>query len=208
MIDESELFELIKLAFLVGHQYPHQMNRHPSEIIMAGIHIEQPKLQEFRFCDSCERMSGSYHSVTPTPIERDDKRFDAWNAYLPGWSMAYPWRLEMRPVKQELGDGYYLRIEFRYPDERDSRDGVSPVAAGLGLWPPSWLPDEHTPRWIRANLQYHIGHELDEHLTFNGERPFDPHHQSHHQCDACIARERLIDMTRDRGATSSGESDE
>lgn len=195
--------------------------RHAGQRWCGGVRIDQPLPLERRLCFSCERERGSYMSPAPTPVETNDDRYLAWSAYLRGWSLTYPCRLELRAEKQELGNdgaaihnqameylgkpgdasasGYYLRIGFHYPDERDSRDGVSPVpvGSGLGLWPPSLYPDENTPRWLRANLKYHLEHELDEHLRLDGERLFDPHHESIYQCDACIAKERLLDIIRD-----------
>lgn len=174
--------------------------RVPSEIYCGGQRVDQPVSPEFRVCDTCEKPRGDYHSPAPTPIETDDVRLHAWAEYLARWTLTYPCRLVMSVQRQWLGAdgdiraGYHLRIAFHYPDERDSRDGVSPVPGAdgrLGLWPPSRLPGEDTPRWIRANVQYHLGHELDEHLLLDGNQAFNPHHDSVHQCEDCSALENL-----------------
>ncbi len=206
------------------------MNRIAGKIFASGgVRVDVAVPTQFQLCDLCERGHGDHSSVAPTPVETDDVRFDAWSAYLARWSLRYPCRLELRCEKQVIGshealetseavaakDGarsapypsgaYYLRIGFRYPDERDSRDGVSPAPeGGPGLWPPSLLPDENTPRWLRANLIYHLLHELDEHLTLDGERVFDPHVRAVHWCEGCIARtEAQEDEARKRAAAQA-----
>jgi len=141
---------------------------------------------EFQLCD-CERSPGDLRSVVPTPVEVDDHRHDAWSEYLSRWSCSYPCRVVARCEKQILGpEGYYLRIRLDYPDERDSRDPlVAMPPGGLGLWPPSDLPDENTPRWLRSNVLYHLCHELDEHLKFDGIVVFNPHVSAVHVCGKC-----------------------
>jgi hypothetical protein len=147
--------------------------------------IDVPVPSEFQLCTRCERPGGDYRSTVPTPVEADDTRHDAWSAYLRRWKLIYPCRLELKCQRQQVEGGYYLRIAFAYPDERDSRDGVSPLPEAVGLWPPSLLPDDETPRWLRWNLVYHLLHELDENLTLDGQRVFDPHVDAIYYCEKC-----------------------
>ena len=165
--------------------------RQAAPIFSGGERIDVDVATPFQLCDHCERGAGDYRSVAPTPIETDDARFDAWSSYLARWSLRYPCRLELRAERQWLDADetrFYLRIGFHYPDEHDSRDEVSPAPhGGSGLFPPSMLPDENTPRWLRANLLYHLAHELDEHLKLDGNRVFDPHVKALYFCEACTA---------------------
>lgn len=171
------------------------VKRNAGSIWRGGERIDRPLPPESQLCTECERARGDHRSTSPTPIETDDVRFLAWSTYLARWSLTYPCHLALRAEKQELGDGtYYLRIGFHYPDERDSRNGGPAPDSGVGLWPPSLYPDEDTPRWIRANILYHLNHELDEHLRLDGKLVFDPHHDSAYMCDSCDAKESLVGL--------------
>ena len=220
-IEEPRLKEIEALV-----AYRASPARVPAEILQGGVRVDKPVEPAFQVCGTCERPQGDYRSVAPTPIETDDIRHDAWEAYLAGWILHYPCRLVMRCQRQYLGLAeiremvqakalkenrepdhsdlrtasstgklYYLRIQFLYPDEKDARNGFSSVPGTfdrLGLWPPSHLPDDDTPRWIRANAMYHLSHELDEHLIYKHGVPFDPHHDSAYTCEACIDRDKLL----------------
>lgn len=146
----------------------------------------------YQLCERHERSIGDYRSVCPTSVEEDDDRFAVWSEYLSRWSLTYPVRLELSAEREWISDGrrgYYLRIGFHYPDERDSADRSKPAPRPVrGLLPPSLYPDGDTPRWLRSNLLYHLTHELDEHLRLDGVTVFDPHAQVRHVCDDCLRR--------------------
>lgn len=163
-----------------------QKTRTPCEITTGGRRVNIAVPSPFQLCVYCERPMGDSTTVSPTPIETDDARFDAWSQFLQGWALSYPCRLALYCTKDPTEGGYYLRVAFAYPDERDSRDGVTPLSPTMGLWPPSLLPDEETPRWLRANLIYHLVHELDEHLRLDGVVVFDPHINAHYVCQECV----------------------
>lgn len=156
--------------------------RIPCEIYNTGRRVDIPVEHAYQLCERCERAQGDHRSVAPTPIETDDTRYAAWTAFLAQWALTYPCRLAFRCEKESTDGGYYLRIAFDYPDERDARDGVTVMPAVCGLWPPSLWPDADTPRWIRSNLLYHLQHELDEHLRFGGVAVFDPHANAAYYC--------------------------
>ena len=163
----------------------------------GGVRIDQPKPEEFQVCDECEKLKGDHHGVCPTQIETSVERRDVWAAYLARWSLRYPCSLRLEAVLQPVDGGAYLRIDTSYPDETDVRDDSKRPPPTSGLWPNSMYPDENTPRWLRANILYHLGHELDERLLFDGERVFDPHHVSVYVCENCIARDRLHDAVKE-----------
>lgn len=196
-MDETRLRQIESLLAKPGDK-----TRYASQIIGSSGRVDKPLEPQFQVCDRCEKISGDNRSTVPTPIETDDKRANAWRDYLARWTVDYPCKARFWVTKHFLDARdspdrrYYLRINFDYPDEKDSSDGVSPVPGAedrLGLWPPSLYPDENTPRWLRANLLYHLGHELDEWLRFDGERVFDPHHMSYYHCDDCVNREKLLE---------------
>lgn len=157
--------------------------RYPSEIFSAGIRIDKPILPEFQVCDRCEKINGDYRSPAPTPIAtQEDQRI--WQEYLSRWKLRYPVKLTL---SAELDWQSHLRIVFRYEDEPDSREDTNQqIQTTGGLLVPSPRPDENTPRWIRTNIQYHLGHELDEHLRFDGDRVFDPHVDATYICESCV----------------------
>jgi hypothetical protein len=162
--------------------------RTPCAIVCGGKRIDVSIAPAFQLCAKCERAYGDYRGLSPTPIETDDARFDAWSAYLERWSLRYPCRLVLRCEREQTAGGYYLRIAFLYPDERDSNDSISPPPPTTGIWPPSLYPDDDTPRWLRQNVIYHLVHELDEHLLLDGVRVFDPHADAIYYCKECEAK--------------------
>lgn len=155
----------------------------------GGIRIDQPKPPEFQICNRCEMAQGDHRAVSPTPIATEEE-FAAWKAYLARWTLDYPVKARFEPAMYPHPDGigWFIRINFLYPEERDARDPSKIPAPSMGLLSPSRLPDRDTPRWLRANLLYHLNHELDEWLRFDDQVPFDPHHQSVYQCEDCIAK--------------------
>lgn len=172
------------------------MRRHASAIFKSGgSRIDQPVPPEFQLCARCERQQGDYRSVAPTPIATEEQ-LAAWTTYLARWTLEYPVKLRLVPVFCQHPDGGpMLRIIFDYYEEKNARNPAEAAPRAIGIFPPSLLPDENTPRWIRANILYHLNHELDEWLKLDGQHVFDPHHQSHYECDNCI----VVDDKRGAG---------
>lgn len=164
-----------------------EKNRVASEITGPGrVRLDVPVPKEYQLCHDCERLKGDYRGITPTP-KATQEELDAWIAYAARWTLTYPVKLELSPYVD--GNGH-LRIDFIYPEEKDARNPAELLdrSKSAGLLAPSHFPDGETPRWIRANVLYHLSHELDEWLKFDGQTVFDPHAEAHHLCEPCIKK--------------------
>lgn len=169
------------------------MKRHPSKIFRSGDRVDVPISEEFQVCDLCERQQGDHRAPAPTPIATVEQ-CAAWCDYLKRWSLRYPCKISMSAKLDQIS---HLRIVITFhdePDASDSENRIVIVSLTTGdLLAPSVLPDIDTPRWIRANIMYHLNHELDEHLKFDDKRPFDPHVTAIYYCDDCFHSVGKID---------------
>jgi hypothetical protein len=139
---------------------------------------------EHRICDRCERGSAEFHmSPQPTPIATVED-LAAWQDFISRWTIDYPVRARWEAFADE---GHHVRIRRVMRSVPDSSDPTRILAIDIdGLLVPSSRPDGESARWVRAALVYHLIHELDEFLTFDGDRVFDPHNRRPTLCEACI----------------------
>lgn len=161
--------------------------RTEAAVSCGGREVEYPTIApEFRICDRCEGGPTEHHSTpSPTPAAQPGD-LEAWNAYLAKWSITYPVCATFAAYLD--GDDYdyrYIRIQLVTHGAPDSRDPskIKRSDDSVGLLAPSRLPDPETPRWIRSLLRYHVSHELDEFLMFDGSRVFEPHDRRPAFCD-------------------------
>ncbi len=147
-----------------------------------------PIASEHRLCDVCERGDHG-HQATPQPTPfAEPGDLEAWQDFVSRWSIDYPVRARFSAYLDKTFDGNpIVRISMDTIEVPDSRDPMEMMNSNSqGLLVPSRRPDEESPRWIRALMLYHLTHELDEFLAFEGRRVFDPHGAPVH-CASCTS---------------------
>lgn len=110
---------------------------------------------------------GVFNAGAPTA------NYHAWADWLSRWSVPRPLAIHLSIAR--TGARTFIRIFTSVPDsvlpEATRRD----IELKLEVLVPTEEPDVDSDRWLRALLRWLVCHELDEWISVDGVRVFDPH---------------------------------
>ena len=109
--------------------------------------------------------------VTNIPMNRVPAAdLDACAEYLDKWKVEHPFPIVIEAVAN--GHIVFMKLSANQPD---ASKPYGEVSLEIEIIVPTPRPTPESDRWVRALLRWFVCHELDEFITVDGKRIFDPH---------------------------------